>query len=140
MQPCTEATRPAVGSLKGGTTFLWLFSQVFLQEIATGRYFRAPSVWSMDEAHALHFRTGYAARECATRLNLTNVQIVIMEEFRECRVFTLNNKQVRVWPAQRCPETHLRPAGLRRPFSVLQIWSRLPVNSTKSRVVLAPAN
>jgi hypothetical protein len=128
MESCTEATKP-VGSLKGGKTFLWLFSQVFLQEIATRRYFRAPSTWSMDQAHALQFRTGYEARECATRLKLTNVQIVIMEELRECRVFMLNNKQVRVWPAQHCPETPLRPAGLRRPFSVLQIWSRLPVKS-----------
>jgi len=63
-------------SLQGGTEFLPIRSHVVIQEVATKRYFRAPGVWSVDEAHALKFQTISAAHKCADRLNLTNVQVV----------------------------------------------------------------
>jgi len=95
-----EATEPASDSPKSDTQFFRIQSQVLIQESDTGHYFRAPGVWSVDEAHALKFRTYSAARECVTRLDLPNVRAVIQEEFRECQIVTHNNKPLRVWPAE----------------------------------------
>ena len=97
-----EATEPAADSPKGDTQFFRIHSQVLIQETDTGHYFRAPGVWSVGEAHALRFRTYSAAHECATCLNLPNVRAVILEGFRECQIVTLNNRPLRVWPAERC--------------------------------------
>ena len=63
-------------SLQGETKFLPIRSHVVIQDLATKRYFRAPGVWSLDDAHALKFQTISAACKHATRLNLTNVHVV----------------------------------------------------------------
>jgi len=120
MERSESATTAATAVESNTQYFRRILSQVLLQEIATGRYYQGAGIWSSDAAGAVKFRTDSAARECATRLNLTNVQVVITHEFRECQIFPFQNKLVRVWPAEPS-ETQLCPGGLRTPFSVLQI-------------------
>ena len=67
------------------------FARVVLQEIPTSRYYQGPGVWTSDILHACDFQTGSAAMECAARLNLSNVQLVMTQEFRDCQIFPLKN-------------------------------------------------
>jgi len=90
MQTFKSATKAVPSAAQGDTqTLSRTLSKVLLQEVATGRYYQAPGIWCVDEEHALDFRTGSAARECTVRLNLTNVRLVMMQEFRDCQTFRL---------------------------------------------------
>ena len=90
MQTFKATNMAAASAARGDTQSLSrTLSRVLLQEIATGRYYQGPGIWSTDEAHALDFQTGSAARECAVRSNLTNVRIVMTHEFRDCQTFRL---------------------------------------------------
>ena len=90
MQTFKAPTKAAASAAGGDTqTLSRTLSRVLLQEIATGRYYQAPGIWSTDEEHALDFRTGSAARECAIRLSLTNVRLVMMQEFKDRQTFRL---------------------------------------------------
>jgi len=85
------ATTKAGGTaIKADTqSFDRTLARVLLQEVATGRYYQSPGVWTSDEAHAFDFQTGSAARECAAKLSLVNVQVVKKQEFRERQIFPL---------------------------------------------------
>jgi len=88
----TVTTRTGGAEAKGETRFFnRTLSKALIQEIPTGRYYRGPSVWTADEGRAFDFRTGSAARECATKLNLSNVQVVMRQELREWYIFVLKS-------------------------------------------------
>jgi hypothetical protein len=113
MESCEAATGAAAAAMESDTHyFRRILAQVLLQEIATGRYFQASGLWSSHASLAMKFRTASEARECATQHSLTNVQVVMMHEFRECEIFPLNNKLVRVWPGEGRSKTELCPKGL----------------------------
>src|SRR5262245_14043814 len=113
MDPSEPASSAAATAVESDTQyFRRTLSQVLLQEIATRRYYQAPGLWCSHAGCAMQFPTGSAARECATRLNLTNVQVVMVHEFRECQLFPLQNKLLRVWSAEGPSKTELCPKGL----------------------------
>src|SRR4051812_20994481 len=81
--------RPTSGT-KGDTQFVSrTLARVVIQEIATGRYYQGPGLWTADIQRACDFHTGSAARECATRLKLSNAQVVMTQEFTDRQVFPL---------------------------------------------------
>ena len=90
METHGATTRTGGTAIKGDTqTFDRTLARVLLQEIATGRYYQSPGVWTSDEAQAFDFQTGSAARECAVKLSLVTVQVVKKQEFRERQIFPL---------------------------------------------------
>jgi hypothetical protein len=90
MDTFRSVSRAAGPAVNGDTQSISrTLARVVLQEVPTGRYYQGPGVWVTEEAHALDFRTGSAAMECAGRLNLTNVQVVMTQEFRERQTFPL---------------------------------------------------
>src|SRR5262245_11795601 len=111
-EPATTAPVAAVESESDTQYFRRFLSEVLLQELATGRYYQAPSLWCSNPACAEKFPTASAARACATQLGLTNVQVVTVHEFRECELLPLQNKLLRVWPAQGPSKTQFCPKGL----------------------------
>jgi hypothetical protein len=92
METLNATSKTGGTTAKGDTQFFnRTLARVLIQEIPTGRYYRGPGVWAADEAQAFDFQTGSAARECAAKLGLANVQVVMTQEFRQCQIFALKS-------------------------------------------------
>ena len=65
------------------------FTRVVIQEIPTRRYWGSRGVWTSEIEKANDFQTGTSALEYARRLELPNVQLVMIHEFKECQVIPL---------------------------------------------------
>jgi hypothetical protein len=65
------------------------FTRVVIQEIPTGRYWGSRGVWTSEIETANNFQTATAALEHGRRLGLSNVQVVVVHEFKESQVIPL---------------------------------------------------
>lgn len=83
-------TQVRTAGIESDTRFLRRdLTKVVIQEIATRRYWGSRGVWTSEIEKANDFQTGTSALEHVRRLELPNVQLVVIHEFKECQVIPL---------------------------------------------------